>query len=497
MQNIILLRALNLTYAKESKKFTDRMLGREEGLLLKDVTFHLYKGEVLGILSDYRTLHYLKEMVNGSLDPKEGRIKTDSSILSLDVLDHINHPHPLNIFVSEILDEYMRTEDVEEAVGQIMALPLFRKYWSTPVRELTRRDIALVLLELSKFTDAEIIVYCNMYRHLKSRDTAVFKETINGQEDRERGVLLLESSIEPIESLANYFLWLSYGQIRYDGSVKQGIAQYNAYMKKKSQLKSVDEEAQFDLEWKRNVNEYGRYAHGLKRLSRKQASPIDGLNIRKVIISLLLMFTMLMASVVIFMDISFTGSANTGQDQTVAVPETEEDDRIAYAVNTEGSLEVNGESHPYMSLLQVSDREDGTYTIVDGGATVEMDGSSFIYFNPASLYPETTLEALLPYTDEVFENNYLYYSMFMNRESGAVTDNMNLSASSARHAELSGIPISYQFRDGLIFSMSFPARNIEGMYEVFGIETEDAIFRLPNGYMILDASNQTWLYIQR
>ena len=209
------------------------------------------------------------------------------------------------------------------------------------------------------------------------------------------------------------------------------------------------------------------------------------------------MFTMLMASVVIFMDISFTGSANTGQDQTVAVPETEEDDRIAYAVNTEGSLEVNGESHPYMSLLQVSDREDGTYTIVDGGATVEMDGSSFIYFNPASLYPETTLEALLPYTDEVFENNYLYYSMFMNRESGAVTDNMNLSASSARHAELSGIPISYQFRDGLIFSMSFPARNIEGMYEAFGIETEDAIFRLPNGYMILDASNQTWLYIQR
>ncbi|MCG7333310.1 hypothetical protein [Salinicoccus roseus] len=497
MQNIILLRALNLTYAKESKKFMDRMLGREGGLLLKDVTFHLYKGEVLGIFSDYRTLNYLKEMVNGSLDPKKGRVKTDSSILSLDVLDHISHPHPLNIFVSEMLDEYMQADEAAEAVEQLWSHPLFRKYWNTPVKEMTRREIALVLLEMSNVSDAEIILYCNVYRHLGTQDATVFKSTINGQEEKGRGVLLLESSMEPIESLANYFLWLSYGQVRYDGSVKQGIMEYNDHMKKKSQLKSVDEEAHFDIEWKRNLDSSGKYAHGLKRLSRKQSGLIDTLNMKKIILSLILMFTMLMASIVIFMDISFTGSANTGQEQTVAAPEEEKDNRIAYAVVSEENLEVNGESYPYLSLLQVSDRSGETYTILDDGTSVEMDGSSFIYFNPASLYPETTLEALLPYTDEVFENNYLYYSRVLNGETERLTDEMNLSASSARHADLSGIPISYQFKDGLIFSMSFPSRDMEGMYEAFGITTEDVIFRLPEGYMILDASNQTWLYIQR
>ncbi|MFC3418543.1 hypothetical protein ACFOLA_03520 [Salinicoccus hispanicus] len=496
MQNIILLRALNLTYAKEPKKLGDRILGREEGLLLKDVSFHLYKGEVLGILSDYKTLHYLKEIVNGSLDTKKGKVKTESPVLSLDVLDHVHHPHALGMFVTEILDEYMRTEDVEKSIEQLQTQKMFKEHWMTPVKDLARREIALVLLEISKFADAEIIIYCNMYRHLTEEDAATFKTTINEQEKRERGVLLLESSIEPIEILANYFLWLSYGQIRYDGSVKQGVVEYTAYMRKKSQIKNVDEEALFDLEWKRNVSEYGRYAHGLKRLSRNQASPIDRFNIRKIIISLVVLFTMMMASVVIFMDISFTGAASTGQEQTVTIPE-EEDRRIAYGISTEDSMEIGGETYPYMSMLRVSDRGAENYTIVDGGAAEEVDSGSLIYFNPASLYPETTLEDLLPYTDEVFENNYLYYSRFINRDSSAVVDTISLSASSDKHAELSGIPITYHFRDDIIFSMSFPARNLEGMYEAFGVSTEDVIFRLPNGYMILDATNETWLYINR
>ncbi|GAB3059835.1 hypothetical protein ACFOU0_05370 [Salinicoccus sesuvii] len=497
MQNIILLRALNLTYAKEPKKLGDRMLGREEGLLLKDVSFHLYKGEVLGILSDYKTLHFLKEIVIGSLDTKAGKVKTESPVLSLDVLDHVHHPHALGMFVSEILDEYMKTEDVAKAVEQLQQQSLFNTYWATPVKDLTRRDLTLILLELSKYTDADIIIYCNMYRHLAKEDAATFKATINEQERRERGVLLLESSIEPIETLANYFLWLSYGQTRYDGSVKQGVAEYASYMKQKSQIKNVDEEETFDLEWKSNVNEYGRYAHGLKRLSRNQASPIDQLNIRKIIISLLVLFTMLMASVAIFMDVSFTGVPSTAQNQTVSTSEEESANRIAYGISTEESADIGGEIYPYMSLVRVSDRGETSYTVLENGETTEVDADSFIYFNPASLYPEATLEDLLPYTDEVFENNYLYYSRFINRDSSEVLGELDLSASSDKHAALSGIPITYHFMDDIIFSMSFPAKNPEDIYQAFGVSTEDVIFRLPSGYMILDASNQTWLYINR
>ncbi|WP_411842281.1 hypothetical protein [Salinicoccus sp. HZC-1] len=498
MHDIILLRALNLTYAKEPVKFKDRMLGRVEGLMLKDVTFHLYKGEVLGILSDYESLYYLKEVVSGTLDVTKGKIKTKSSILSLDVMDHIHHRHPVSIFVAELLDEYMKPGAVKDAIEELKEQPLFRKTWTIPVKDLSRREIALILIEISKVTDAEIIIYCNMYRHLTKQDAEMFKKVVNNQEKAERGILLLESDIEPISTLANYFVWISYGQTRYDGSVKKGVDTYNDYMRKKSQLKSLDEEALFDLEWKQNVSEYARYKHSLKRLSRKQTGVIDGLNIRKIIISVVLLFIMMMSSFIIFMDINFTGSANTNQDQTVTVPDEEAAiDRTYYALTAEDEMKLGDQVLSHLSLVEVESNQEENYTVILDGEEFEVDADKLIYFNPASLYPDAAFESLLPYTNERFVDAYQFYSKYLGREKSAVVEDFDLSSSDERHASVSGFPVTYHFRNGGVFSMTLPASNIEGLYKEFGIESEDVIFRMQGGgYMILDASSETWVYIK-
>src|SRR5699024_6722796 len=233
--------------------------------------------------------------------------------------------------------------------------PLFRKRWTTPVRDLPRREIALILIEMSKVTDADIIIYCNMYRHLSTRDKEMFKGAVNNLERSERGILLLESDIEPISTLANYFLWLSYGQIRYDGSVKKGVDAYNDYMKKKSQLKSMEEEGLFDLEWKQNISEYARYKHELKRLSKKQTSFIDSLNIRKIIVSAVLVFFMMLSSLIIFMDINFTGSANTDNELTQTEPdEGNETGGTNYGIVSGTNVEAGGENLPYLTTVQIS-----------------------------------------------------------------------------------------------------------------------------------------------
>ncbi len=496
MENIILLRALELTYAKEASKFIDRMLGRSEGLILKDVTFHLYKGEVLGILSDYRTLHYLKEVVNGTLDLKKGKVKNASSMLSLDVLDHVDNPHPLEIFTRELLEEFMDVEGVQKAQERLLELPLFRKHQYTAMNNLTRRELALVLLEISKQANTDIVIYCNMYHHLHKQDKEVFKETINALEAAEKGVLLLESDIEPIQTLANYFLWLSYGQIRYDGSVREGVLEYSAYEKKKSQIKNMDEEAQFDIEWKRNIEDYGRYEHGFKRMSRNQSGLIDQFNVQKIIISVVLLFVMFMSSIIIFMDISFT-DGRSATEEPAALPEAEESERFAYGINTDPDLKLEGESIPYMYLLEISSDREGDYRIVEDGLDVEVDASSILYFNPASLYPETTLVELLPYTADTFGGSYLFYKKFLNGGVSLLNDEVDtITEQTDRYARL-GVPITYHIKDDVVFSVSFPAENIEKMYKEFGITEEDAIFRLPEGYMILDASNETWLYINR
>src|SRR5699024_7314974 len=122
--------------------------------------------------------------------------------LALDVMDHVNHPHPLNIFVHELLDEYMNPADRKTQVESLKNQPLFRKNWHKTVSSLSRRETALILIQISNVVDVDIIIYCNLYNHLNEQDKENFKNTVNDQEKRERGVLLLESDIEPMSTLA-------------------------------------------------------------------------------------------------------------------------------------------------------------------------------------------------------------------------------------------------------------------------------------------------------
>ena len=56
MQDIILMRGQNLSYAKESGRLRKRIFSKDESLVIKDVSFTLYRGEVLGVLGEYEAL---------------------------------------------------------------------------------------------------------------------------------------------------------------------------------------------------------------------------------------------------------------------------------------------------------------------------------------------------------------------------------------------------------------------------------------------------------
>lgn len=498
MQDIILLRGQELSYAREKPSLKDRIIGNEGELVLKDVSFTLYKGEVLGVLSTYDTLYYLKEIIGGTVNQKKGKVKSEHSILSLDVMDHVNHPHSLKTFLGELFDEYLNPARVSGALDSLSAHNFVQNAWERPVSQLTRREIALILIEVSLLVDVEIVIFCNLYNHLKQSDYNFFKTAINTHEEREHGVLLLESEIEPIRLSANYFLWLSYGQVRYDGSVQKGVQQYEEYLRAKSQVKNVDEEALFDLEWKRNVSEHARYKHDLKRLSVTQSSIIDTLNVRRIILSLLLLFIMVMAGLVIFMNIDFNGeeSRSIGEDTTVT-PSAEEDEMFVYGIVKDEALNIGGETLPEMSLVTVSGRDEENYTVSFNGETYDVPHDELIYFNPASLYTETTLDTLLPYTHQSFSDSHEFYTRDLNSEIEQITERFDLESSDEYHASLAGIPITYHFRDGYVLGISFPATDIDELYSEFSLSEEEQIFRLQNGYMILDGDDETWMYINR
>lgn len=496
MQDIILLRGQELSYAKESIHFGKRILSRDEHLLLKDVSFTLYRGEVLGVLSDYETLYYLKDMITGTIKPKSGKVKSEAVIASLDVMDHVQNKHQVQIFLSELFDEYMSPQNVDESLKELYGNPFFKRIWYKQVNDLTRAETAAVLMEASTCIEADVFIFCNMSSHLSDGNRVRFKEIVSSFEKDDKGVMLLETEVDMIKRLSNYFLWLSYGQVRYDGGVQKGIAYYNKYLKDKSQIKNVDEEALFDLKWKQNISEYAHYKHNMQRLSKKQTSLIDQLSLRRVIISLVLLFIIMTSSAVIFMNINFTGTSTAVETETVPMEEEEGIESFVYGLVLGDSLEIGGETLPYLSLVDIVEIHDQSYTVAVDETEHEVDESEILYFNPASLYTETAFDELLQYADDSFSDSYQFYLRAMNRESDDVIEQFNLEADEF-HGEVPGLPITYHFRNDRVISITFPAADVDGLLEDYNLTEDQQIFRVEEGYMILDGENENWVYINR
>ena len=496
MQDIILLRGQDLSYAKESARLRNRILSKEESLLIKDVSFTLYRGEVLGVLGEYETLYYLKDMITGTVDPKAGKVKSEAVVAALDVMDHVHNRHSTSRFLIELFNEYMKPEAVSEAL-EVMGKKVFMKrIWNRRITTLTRAEIGALLVEASVHIEADAFIFCNMSSHLTGANKVRFKEIISDLEQQEKGVMLLETDIDTIKALSNYFIWLSYGQKRYDGGVQKGVAGYNEYLKEKSQIKNTDEEALFDLEWKRNISEYAHYKHNMQRLSKKQASLIDRLSIKRIIVSFVLLFVIMAASTVIFMDINFTGADETVERQTVPAMEEETAASFSYGFITADGIDFGGQMVPYMSMVDVTGTGDGTYTVLFDDVEYEVPEEEILHFNPASLYTETTFEDLLPYTSDSFADSNQFYTVRLNREAESVEEDLALEMDGSRGA-VPGLPITYHFRNDRVFAIEFPAEDTDALLEEYDLTNEEQIFRVQDGYMVLDGANDRWLYVGR
>lgn len=496
MQDIILLRGQNLSYAKESGLLSKRIFSKDESLLIKDVSFTLYRGEVLGVLGEYETLYYLKDMITGTIDPKAGKVKFDAVIAALDVLDHVHNQHRTARFLSELFNEYMKPPEVAEALEALRKKVFMKRIWSRRVSSLTRAEIGAVLIEAAVHIDADIFIFSNMSSHLGSANGGRFKEVISTFEKQDKGIMLLETDIDTIKDLSNYFIWLSYGQKRYEGGVQKGVDRYNNYMRQKSQIKNTDEEALFDLEWKRNISEYAHYKHNMQRLSKKQTSLIDQLSIRRIIVSFVLLFIIMAASTVIFMDINFTGAYETADRQTGPVMDENASESFAYGFVTADALDLGGGAVPYMTMVDIAQVGEDGYTVLFEDQEHEVAEGDILYFNPASLYTEAAFEELLPYTAAAFEDSYEFYTVWLNRDAETVVGELNLEADEYR-GSVPGFPITYHFRNDRVLSIEFPAEDIDALLGEYDLTNEEQVFRVQDGYMILDGANDTWLFVSR
>ena len=494
MKNNILLKGLDISYSKEAGDFKKRMLGNAGTIYLKDLNIHLYSGEVLGLLSEKETLFYIKEVLTGTLNPSKGKITRYTSVLSLDVDDHTHNHFELGMFIEEMLEEYLGGKEYTVVIDKLLSKAIIRNNLKKAVKDLSRKQLAHILLEISSHVNVNVIIYNDFYQDLD--DPEKFQSVVNEHEKNGRGVLLLESSIEAIEKMANYFTWVSYGQIRFEGSVERGVEIYSKYLKDKSKIKNVDEEALFDLEWKRRIFEDGDFSDQYKRLGRKQASILDNVNIQKIIVTMVLVFIMLVAILVIFMNITFINEEPTFTEEN-QFEDVSDSERLAYAFSDRDGLTIGGEELPPYTLVEVVSSTEDTYTLQNKDQKETVGRDEVIYFNPASLYTEGDFMDLLQYTDPVIQNNYLFYSNYLNGDREFLEQNITFDSLDEYQGKVAGIPITYHFRGNTVFSMEFDGIENNSIVEDKKLSSDVTIFRVDGGFMIYDSQANKWNYMMR
>lgn len=499
MRSILLLKGTNITYAEESPHLKERILKQSERLVLKDINLHLYKGQILGVLGDSKRLGVMKEIFSKTLSPTSGEIQTDKTILCLDVIDHIHSKHTVGEFTKNFLIEFMRSGLTQNVVHNLKYVEVYMRYRDRTLEELSRRDIALLLLELSKLVNVDVVIFSNLSQYLLPEDKEVLRSAILYSEKRHRGVLLLEPKIKNIKPYANYFMWISHGQVRYEGSVKKGVERYERYLKEKSTIKNLDEEETFDQSWKETMNEHARFKHNLERVRRKTLVSSESINVKKIVITVVLFFIMLAASFVVMMDITFT---EVDSGLPIIAPQEDNDDapdnfRTLYGIVADDALEFGVESFGVMDIMSITRQPDQSFTASIQGGNYAIDRDDFIYFNPGSLYPQSSLEALLPYTHSSFRDNYLFYSNFLNIDAEDLMAQVNYDVSNNQRVEVSGIPITFHLKEDVVYGISFPSNDEDALLSELDITSEHPIFRLPRGYMILNRDASRWLYINR
>lgn len=497
MQDIILHKATGIVYHHKERTKDTRFFLKPTYLILRDINTTLYRGEVLGILGDYSTLKYLKNVFSGHLKPEEGRVKYDVSFLSLDVEDHLLNDKPLHTFIAEILEEYMTERKVKESLESLKRHPLFFDYWENSVSQLSRQDIAVILMELSSEIKADITLYNNFYRYLNDDGFKRLKFIINTLESRELGVFLLESNFVPIEKLANHFVWLSYGQMRFEGTVQNGRKVYNDYMKLRSQIRSTDEEALFDLDWKERMYEPMNFKHGLKRRNRKGESVIDTLNIQRLIIAFVVFFTMVLSYFLVVMDFEFTKE----EHPFVEVAEEEEEEtqveRLRYAFIISDDVTVNDTSIPKYALIAIDESNKKNVTTTIDNETVKIPIDNVVLFNPSSMYETIDYDTMLQYMNDQFLDNHLFYANYLNVDVSHIESDFRLSRIDSYEAEVEGVEITFLLDRDTSIGLMTSGKESDKIKSEFNITEDYKIFRTDGGFVLYDAPNNKWIYLSR
>ncbi|MFZ3234840.1 MAG: polysaccharide ABC transporter ATP-binding protein [Stellaceae bacterium] len=220
------------------RKTADMVRGRalvggdavEEFWALKDVSFEVRRGEVLGIIGrNGAGKSTLLKILSRITEPTEGRVSINGRVASLLEVGTGFHPELTgreNIYLNGAILGMTRAE-IRKKFDEIVAFAEIDKFLDTPVKRYSSGMYVRLAFAVAAHLDPEILIVDEV---LAVGDAEFQKKCLGKMDEVSRGqgrtVLLVSHNLASIATLTDRSLLMASGHVLVDGSVAETLSRY-------------------------------------------------------------------------------------------------------------------------------------------------------------------------------------------------------------------------------------------------------------------------------
>lgn len=208
----------------------------EEFMAVDDVSFTLYKGDLMGIIgTNGAGKSTLLKVVTQIMQPSAGTIKVNGSIAALlELASGFDGDLNLkeNAYLRGAMLGYTR-EFMDRKYPEILAFSELEEFEDRPFKQLSNGMKSRIAFSIASMVDPEILILDEVLSvgdgAFREKSESKMREIINNG----KVTIIVSHSIEQIRRMCNKVLWLEHGKQMAFGDTKEICDNYEKYLKNK------------------------------------------------------------------------------------------------------------------------------------------------------------------------------------------------------------------------------------------------------------------------
>ena len=203
----------------------------DEFWALKDVSFHVRKGEVLGIIGHNGAgKSTMLKVISGILKPTGGTVQIGGTVVPMLELGSgfdFDLTGRENIFLNGAILGYSE-QFLKEKYDEIVAFSELGKFIDVPLRNYSSGMVVRLAFSIATVVNPDILIVDEILAvgdaEFQEKSKARMKELMGGGTT----VLFVSHSLEQIREMCDRVLWLDHGQVKMYGDVNAVCDAYRA-----------------------------------------------------------------------------------------------------------------------------------------------------------------------------------------------------------------------------------------------------------------------------